>query len=498
MISTTSGGAAERRVWGEVKNLHRKAKFNIWIKFTNQNQKIGEVIDYLKCITFDENKELQGGTKNQRDLRNGLIVIPVANDSTGQHALDTIMGTHTDYVLWCVDEMPAMMDGIMRPRSNLISNMFFQFIGIGNADTKSDPHGRACEPIDGWDTINQNTDRFWQGKTLDVLFLHGEESPNDHPAVKKDECKEPMDFPFPYLSNAYSRREIALVEGNGDYDLGKQTIGYNRFAIGFWYGDDVSNTILSAEFVHRFKANQTPQPFGHNGFTTYWSLDPAFASGGDANSLTFIKVGVDVYGHMQVVFPQQSIEIRPLASNREDYRKLVADEVVKQCKLNNASPQNGTYEATGDGGMVGDEISKVLNQMITPVSALEASRIERYKNRVTEFWFATREIIATGMCRGFNINSNYAKDLFMRHYRNTGNGKVEVEPKKEMKKRLKKSPDNGDSFSQCCKKVMESVSLIHKPLATNHRKIPDYLFQLTETKEEFADRWKKEYGESVL
>jgi hypothetical protein len=57
-----------------------------------------------------------------------------------------------------------------------------------------------------------------------------------------------------------------------------------------------------------------------------------------------------------------------------------------------------------------------------------------------------RDLLATGYVRGFSCGSRYAKDLFERRY-NTEQKTFKVEKKKDMKKRIGRSPDNGDAFS---------------------------------------------------
>ena len=75
MASTTSGSASERRIWADIKDFHRKAK---WAECGIEP--VGEIIEYLKAITFDPGKQLGGADFNSRDFRNGITVIPIAND----------------------------------------------------------------------------------------------------------------------------------------------------------------------------------------------------------------------------------------------------------------------------------------------------------------------------------------------------------------------------------------------------------------------------------
>lgn len=455
MISTTSVGSGQRRIWGYLKKLHNKASFSVM-----GMEKIGQVVDYLHCITFNPDKEIFDQKKTGRDLRNGIVLIPIAQDSTGDNALDTIMGTHNKYVLWAIDEAPAMMDGVLKPRANLAANAYCQIIVIGNAASKNDPHGMACEPKDGWESIDKNIHREWEGKTMKVLFLHGEESPNDHPSINQDDILDKMDYPFPYLSSRIIREEIAFSEGNGDVGLGRQTPAFLRFGIGFWASDDIANTILNEQYIYRFKANLPPDPWGPGGYETYWGMDPGFTTQGDDTIYFPIKFGRTMDGMMQLVFPQEGEKIKPVASTKEDFRLMTAKALKKILIREKTQADHGAMDAMADGGLLFKDISDELKTTaVQPLSSLGPSTKEKYTSLVAEYWYGVAEVIATGIVRGFNINSRYAKDLFSRKYQSE-KGKISIEKKLDFKKRFKRSPNDGDACSYACYLIRSRVKIV--------------------------------------
>lgn len=457
MISTTSGTASEGRIWGDVKDLHRNANFE---KHGIAKKDMGRIIDYLKCLTFDP--DIPFNTTDQfmrdasnRDLRNGVQVIPIANDSKGEQALNTIMGRKNSYVLWAIDELPAMMRGVLRPRNNLEGNPFCQIIGIGNANLTSDPHGESCTPVGGWSNpaVTSTGTKCWEGKTMDVLYLDGDESPNDHPLINQEKVIDKFKYPFPYLSNKITRDAVAKNAGGGDRERGKLTLDYLRFAKGFWYGNSAENTIVSDEYVQSYNADDSPIPFTYQGFHTYASLDCGWAAGGDENSATFIKCGIATNGKPQIEVEESSIVISPVVTGedgRDEYRKLVAREFVRLCKQRNVLPQNAAIDISGDGGLMYKAITEEWKMTgVIGLSSLEPSQNPKYANKVTEYWFSVREIIASGYVRGYNTEANYAMDLKSRFFTSEGRGTSKVEKKKDMKKRIHRSPDHGDSFSYC-------------------------------------------------
>jgi len=79
-------------------------------------------------------------------------------------------------------------------------------------------------PPGGINALDVKTDREWiAAKGAHVLYLDGEESPNAHPLIDQSKVKSPSDYPFPYMSNPYTCREMAKDCGDGDIEAGKMT-----------------------------------------------------------------------------------------------------------------------------------------------------------------------------------------------------------------------------------------------------------------------------------
>jgi hypothetical protein len=348
LISTTARQDAERRVWGDVKKLHRSARFT-----ENQFPEIGEIIEYSMCIVYNPAK-IAGKDFNVRDFRHGIMVVPTGGDNSGEDALNKIMGTKNTYVYWAVDEGPAMPAEIMSPRANLASNDFFQFVMIGNASYKTDPHGRACEPKDGWSSITPNMKR-WRGRTLDVLFLHGEKSPND---LLQSNATTKRELYYPKLSNRFMREEIAEFAGNGDIEYGRNTQYYWRFAVGYWMGSDDQQTVLSEGLVKSHRADSPPEPWGVGRVRVFAGFDPGFSAGGDANALMFFHFGFTVRGKVQLFIESESIEIRPTVSDRKEYARAVAEAVVAQCTKRDVDIGDFACDVSADGGITAQAIEK--------------------------------------------------------------------------------------------------------------------------------------------
>ena len=481
LVSTTSATSSERRIWGDIKKLHRSAKF-----VDNGLEPIGRIIDYLKALTqmtedevakIDGQKHLSTESSNrsrQKDLRNGLIVIPIPDDSSGDAALDTIMGTKNEHVYWAIDELPTMRTGVLRPRAYLIQNPTLKIIGIGNANRQNDPHGDYCRPKDGWGSIEIDINKCmtWEAGTCEVLCLNGLESPNDYYEKKFGRVEYSADLPFTYLCNRFGNSY------NEEF-FGLDSVEYWRFSKGLWIGEQNDSTILSEGLITSNSCDIAGEPF-LSGSIAVAGFDPGMASGGDANSLMFGVAGTSVNHEPQLTVEQDNVSINPVTKTREEYRKSVAAKVVKECTARGVLPQNFFMDISADGGLMMKAIMQEWGSMeIVGLSSMEPPTNKgRYKKRVSQYWFQCQLLAQSGQLRGFNVKSGYAADLFVRRYESLGNGQIDVEKKSDMKKRIMRSPDCGDAFTymvQGCKQ-------------RGYIKLKDIRQRLSEEKEKEASR----------
>ena len=459
MVSTTAGSDAERRLWGEIKAL---------FAIQQQIYPIGTLIDYIKTIAFDPARELEGRRDvKERDIRNGLMLIPIPKGSEGEEAVGKVIGTKNEQVLWGVDELPNMMDDVLRPEGNLESNKFFQLVVMGNAAKTSDPHGRACEPKDGFASISEEMEE-WEGIAgTQVINCHGPHSPNNHEAVDTAN-DDKLAYPFPFLCTPAYLRRIALLYGRGNPELGERTVDYCRFGKGFWPGGDAVNTILTEEMARNSGASDPNVAWGAKPKRMVAGFDCGFTAGGDSNDLTFGEIGEDSNGATTIKVSNNSVQIIAEAGGvgRPDFRKSIARQVVEECRKKGVQPSDFGMDINADGGLMMQAIMQEWKSMeVSGLSSLEPSDDEKFDNRVTQYWFQASLAVTTGRMRGFGLDSRYAKDLFARRYEPLGKGRVKVEKKLDMKKRIKRSPDAGDSFCYMIQMAIRAGFTLDQPNA---------------------------------
>jgi hypothetical protein len=451
MLSTTSGDALKARIWGEIKKLHNEVRYEM----------PGTILDYLKALVFDPSLALKDEKDaSQRDMRNGLIGIAIPNDSQGEGALTTIAGRKNQNVIWIIDEMPFMPEKVQDPWINLMANPFFQAVVLGNANKQTDPHGRFCEPITGWP--EEFTESSWVTKTGGLcIHLDGTRSPNLFPGHEK--IDNVAKLPFPSIINHIALKEMAIESGQGDIEQGRKSSKYWMMARGIWLPSSLDATVLSASIVKASGADRDIR-WGYGDKVRVAAADPSFTIGGDKFYLHLGTIGYEEETSAQVLVPDtEPILITPEMGIGGDLYDQLAAKVVRILNANNVLPGNFGLDASHDGGLMGQAIMKLWGtndiHLISSLGSPTDRRVsdqdnapakDRYDRQVTEYWFSMRVAVQLGRIKGFNLVSEYARDVFERKYDFRPGGKVSIETKKDFKERLKRSCDAGDAFSYLC------------------------------------------------
>jgi len=450
-VSTTSSLAADDRMWGEIKSLHEASR-----------TKFGHVIGNKKTLSFEEKDPKQSIT----DSRNSIKVVPIPAGRDGKAAIGTIIGRKNQHVIWVIDEAPNMEHYVLDSQivANLNANPFFQLVVIGNPAFRDDPHGIFCQPVGGWESI-QDSDNEWKIKSGGVcVVLDGLSSPNyDAPNGN---------VPFPYLMHEAKR--ISQEEECG----GSETLAYSRMVRGKWSSASMSSTILSKQFVQQYGADKIPV-MGTGKFTRIAGIDSAIVQGGDKCCMTIGLVGDDALGTKVAVMEGEPIEINPTIVPGQEYAKLLAAKIVGICRTKGIMPDGIFLDVTGDGGILAQHISTLFGgepiNLVTAkgtpddrkVSSVDTRTCKQaYDRKITQMFYEVRLAIQFGVFKGFPVESQAASELYQRRFNpKAAGGKISVETKEEMRRRTgMKSPDASDSivfFVHGC--LAKGVQLTGKP-----------------------------------
>jgi len=153
--------------------------------------------------------------------------------------------------------------------------------------------------------------------------------------------------------------------------------------------------------VINHNGDQPSRYWNHVGPRAIAGFDCGFTSGGDDNSLCIGYVGRDIHGQVQLACETDTYSINPITSSREEYRKAVAEQVIKICREKLVQPNDFYMDISNDGGLMMREINNQWQtNKIQGISSLEQPEDKiHYKNRVTELWFQVLNVITMGIVR---------------------------------------------------------------------------------------------------
>lgn len=433
-ISTTTGDAGQSRAWGIIKDFHN-----------NDLYKIGGRIEYLSLITLNAD----AGTEH-RDYRDSIKAVLIPKGAEGDNAVAAIVGRHNKNVLWTCDEMPFMPSGILMGRRNVMANLFWQFIGIGNMPKEGDPLYLDAEPKNGWESVNPDECDGWETKSGYCVYMDGEKSPN----MQVDRGVKP---PFPGLMSWEMLDAISNDSGGPD------SPGYWNQVRGFPASGSKSDTVLTRELIINNKADREPIWSGQRR-QILAGLDLGFRIDGDPCVLAFGGLGTDDEGRTILGLEAETIRLVVKVGVGETFENQIAKLVVDHCSRRGCHDLE--LDVSGEGGIFSQAIAeeaKRKNYQLTiyPTSFMglpdENERFhhggqlrparEIFDKKVTQLWMSFRKSVMNGVIRNLKPDSRAGQQFRMRKQSFDEKKKMSVESKKIMKKRLKRSPDDADSVA---------------------------------------------------
>jgi hypothetical protein len=184
-------------------------------------------------------------------------------------------------------------------------------------------------------------------------------------------------------------------------------------------------------------------------------FDPAFTNGGDRSVLY-----VGAFGRSSLDLPTVSFNkayvIREDATKANEPRNFqIARQVREICEKEGVRPEHLAVDATGAGDPFCDILSETWSSKVLrvkfgekptelPISVMSPVKAnEKFANRVTELWYVGVEYLRGNQIRG--ITPELARELCARKYSTLSGGRLVVEPKRDMKSRMGKSPDLADA-----------------------------------------------------
>ena len=397
-----------------------------------------------------------------RDVHKGLIARPCysGKDYIG---LGAFAGIKQKRIRFLADELQLCQQTFF----DVLPNMFqsaniddqgdpmVKVIGAGNPkNDANDMLGISAEPVQGWDfaksvtkTTCWNT-KFHRGRCVNLI---GTDSPNfDPPATI-----------IPRYPGLISPQSVQLVSAR----WGKDSLQYVNQCEGRMVMGMAGNRVITKQLCEEHHAFDSAI-WRDTDQTRIGFLDPAWGGlGADRCIWGWLRYGYDATGEQ--ILELMSIEEVPIrASGREP-----DDQIAEYCKLQSVAhtiaPDHIFYDSTGR-GTVGGAFAKVFGGSVpVPIAfgdrpstrpvrhdlfveeGFGRKRLKRcdeeYGKRVTEMWFAVRNVIECGQFRG--MTEELCREFNSRQYALIPGGRLDVETKSDMRKSLGKSPDLADSVA---------------------------------------------------
>lgn len=446
-LSTTSGDAAEMRVWGTVKDLFDRDVFG-------KRAKWGVQLDYRKCIVLQGDQN----DKSDRDYRDSISVVLIRHGSEGKNAIGQICGRKNTHVYWLCDEAAFMDHGIRQARGGLYSNHFVQYIGSSNEPYEGDPQYLDSEPYgegfeQGWDTPGLDELEQWPTQRGVCVYFDGEKSPN---------LLAPEDKPAPFPALATREFIARNIEEDGIPD----GPNYWRWVKGFPKRGIKQDTVLNIPLLQQYKANEQPL-WLNTEYKVVAGLDLGFRADGDPCVADFAKMGRNAEDAQPLMaFEKDGVRLTPKMGDLGSYEQKIARIFLDECAKRMC--HHVAADISGDGGLMVQAIEKEANSrgytltvfaisfshapdenVFYPVAGQMRRATEVCDRKVSQLWMGFRFLIQDRLVRGCDPRSKAVSELCARKVTQDEKKRWSVEKKKDMKKRIKKSPDFGDARVLC-------------------------------------------------
>lgn len=452
---STTRERLEDRVWGEIKNLHKRALS----RFPNLP---GKLIESRQRIITSDGDEIMDG----RDFRNGLVGVPCKKGES-YVGLGDFVGLKNKRVTLLGDELSLLPRAFIEGISNLDKNPKFLCIGLGNPKDTTDALGVLAEPaahLNGWDGgIDQAPhSKVWEIRRPQgvCLQLVGTDSPNlDGKLGAALLTKEQID------------RDVSFY--------GTDSLWFTMMNQGMMPRGQGSRRVITRQECEKFGARDLPM-WANSARTWIAHLDAAYGGvGGDRCVLCFSEFGEeippltvngDLNGTALVNQPRPDSQTRHIFALRETILVPIKHEVgsdtptnqialycKQECEKRGVPPTNFFYDA-GMRTALTQAFSRLWSVHVNTIDCGGTPHNDRrvsgdidvlcsdyYSKLITELWFSIRLTILAGQFRG--LTDDAILELSSREWTIVGNNKHEVEPKHKMKAKTGRSPDIADCIA---------------------------------------------------
>ena len=437
IISTTTREGLQLRVWGSIKELHKKAKARrAWLP--------GKVHESRYALSTGTDPDAEPG--DGVDFRDGII--GVACKVGGQFVgISNYVGIKNDRIILVADEASLMQRGFLDAVPNLRKNPVFKLVALGNPKDRNDALGVVCEPAPetgGWDGLPyEEKTRTWKTRTPGGLAVQlcGYDTPNGK---------------FGKGMNPY-RGIITPEQIAADLAYyGRDSLQFAMMNLGVMPRDGGSRRIVTATFCEEKGAFEEAVWQAADRITRVIGLDAAYSGvGGDRCVMMPMMFGPDRSGVQILAFDGAPVIVPVDVRSTVPAEEQIARFVMEWATARGIPPENVGFDSTGRGTLM-SAFARLWSQHVVPIEfggkpserpcrqGDPKTEVDAYDRKVTALWYASRMAVESRQVRA--MPREVAEEGGMREWGVERSGKVSVEPKHRTKERMGRSPDLYDAF----------------------------------------------------
>lgn len=340
-------------------------------------------------------------------------------------------GIHARYVLVVIDEACGVPPQLWDAVDSLITGEDCRVIAIGNPDDPDSKFAEVCEPNSGWNVL-----------TISVFS-----SPNFTAEGRK--------LPRSLRSQLVGPQWVADARKN----WGEDTAIYRSKVLGEFTADREDGVVPASKIAACRRLDEGPES--------------------DAESLD-VQLGVDVGagGDYSSIRERRGHRAGRVWRSRHDDPMRLAGEVIAAIRETGAT--RVALDVIGIGWGVAGRVREVCAEdptlshvQVDGVNVGEAARNpKRFLNRKAELWWEIgREQSIAGAWNLATIDDRTAADLAAPRFEINSSGKIKIESKEEVRKRIGRSTDDADALILAFAQVAQPAAVVHAPTGAHARSV---------------------------
>ena len=445
IVVSTSKIDAKQRIWAALVKMYREAH-----AVGIATGRLIESMDIVK-LSDEEGKAIDASV-GVSDASS--IMLLAAGDEYKDDAQKRLQGKKNRRIVLVIDELQDCSSSVINEAVwGFKGAQELHIVGAGNPSSIFDPHGKLCEPIKGWMSVDEETPN-WKIKVAGIEGLALRfDSEKDNPNQQSFDKGKGLRYPFLPKPN-----DVAVARK----ELGELNPQYWRKFRGFWPPADADDcTVVSDILLARHGA--LDKPIWDGAPKDIAGIDPSYTEGGDRFVFSHMKWGKLISGKWAIALEKQYV-LNRRAGSQEDFQYEMIQQ-IHDLSMKLGIPNQWMGVDASAGGIfwsIGERellrgwhaVSFAGAASDLPVSAQYAMRNEAtgkpqvgkelFHNMSSELCFVSRYFLECEQLKG--ITPDLAWEMTQRKYvRRTR--KIIIESKTDMKKRIGKSPDLFDSFS---------------------------------------------------